>query len=85
MESGGGEDMRLNARAANGSIGGCDRTVEDEEGSDPDDIIDITPNRAVARKEARLRLARAALRERRVSGSTLSTLNMFGGDLLSAG
>ena len=32
---------------------------EDAEGSDPDDIIDITPNRVVARKEARLRLARA--------------------------
>ncbi len=56
---------------------------EDAEGSDPDDIIDITPNRAVARKEARLRLARAALPERRASGSTLSTLNIFGGDPLS--
>lgn len=49
------------------------------EGSDPDDIIDITPNRAVARKEARLRLARAALPERRASGGTLSTLSIFGG------
>lgn len=49
------------------------------EGSDPDDIIDITPNRAVARKEARLRLARAALPARRASGGTLSTLNLFGG------
>ncbi|SPO22548.1 uncharacterized protein UTRI_01226 [Ustilago trichophora] len=53
---------------------------EDAEGSDPDDIIDITPNRAVARKEARLRLARAALPERRASGGTLSTLNIFGND-----
>ena len=53
---------------------------EDAEGSDPDDIIDITPNRAVARKEARLRLARAALPERRASGGTLSTLNIFGSD-----
>lgn len=52
---------------------------EEAEGSDPDDIIDITPNRAVARKEARLRLARAALPERRASGGTLSTLNIFGG------
>ncbi|SJX61216.1 uncharacterized protein SRS1_12438 [Sporisorium reilianum f. sp. reilianum] len=52
---------------------------EEAEGSDPDDIIDITPNRAVARKEARLRLARAALPERRASGGTLSTLSIFGG------
>jgi hypothetical protein len=54
---------------------------DDEQGenSDPDDIIDITPNRAVARKEARLRLARAALPERRASVGTLSTLNIFGG------
>ncbi|KAI3486506.1 hypothetical protein L1887_49907 [Cichorium endivia] len=54
---------------------------DDEQGenSDPDDIIDITPNRAVARNEARLRLARAALPERRASGGTLSTLNIFGG------
>ena len=52
---------------------------EEAEGSDPDDIIDITPNRAVARKEARLRLARAALPERRASGGTLSTLGLFGG------
>lgn len=34
METGGGEDMRLDARAANGSIGGCDRTVEDEDGGE---------------------------------------------------
>lgn len=53
---------------------------EEAEGSDPDDIIDITPNRAVARKEARLRLARAALPERRASAGTLSTLNIFGAD-----
>ncbi|KAJ1032636.1 hypothetical protein NDA16_000659 [Ustilago loliicola] len=53
---------------------------EEAEGSDPDDIIDITPNRAVARKEARLRLARAALPERRASGGTLSTLDIFGAD-----
>ncbi|SNX82523.1 uncharacterized protein MEPE_01229 [Melanopsichium pennsylvanicum] len=53
---------------------------EEAEGSDPDDIIDITPNRAIARKEARLRLARAALPERRVPGGTLSTLGMFGND-----
>lgn len=33
METGGGEDMRLDARAANGSIGGCDRTVEYEYGA----------------------------------------------------
>lgn len=53
---------------------------EEAERSDPDDIIDITPNRAVARKEARLRLARAALPERRASGGSLSTLNIFGAD-----
>lgn len=58
---------------------------EEAEGSDPDDIIDITPNRAVARKEARLRLARAALPERRASGGTLSTLNIFGGGGGSSG
>ncbi len=70
-----------------GAAGRHAQAVEDDdeeddeaaEGSDPDDIIDITPNRAVARKEARLRLARAALPERRASGGTLSTLNIFGG------
>lgn len=73
-----------------GSYGGLVEDDDDDEqgeeesdgeaqGSDPDDIIDITPNRAVARKEARLRLARAALPERRASAGTLSTLNIFGG------
>lgn len=47
------------------------------EGSDPDDIIDITPNRVVARKEARLRLARAALPVRRASVGTLGTISIF--------
>lgn len=34
METGGRKDMRLDARAADSSICGCDRTVEDEDGSE---------------------------------------------------
>ncbi|PWY99106.1 hypothetical protein BCV70DRAFT_163219 [Testicularia cyperi] len=62
---------------------GGDETGEIGEDSDPDDIIDITPNRNVAQQEARLRLARAALPERRASGGTLATLNLFGGSQLA--
>lgn len=51
---------------------------EDEVVSDPDDIVDVTPNRKVARQEARLRLAHAALPGRRPSGGALAGLNLFG-------
>lgn len=58
---------------------GQNETDADEDGaSDPDDIVDVTPNRKVARQEARMRLAHAALPNRRPSGGTLAALSLFG-------